>query len=115
MDRLMKDMNMGGSSAGAASSARGKGKGDNPFGPYPKNEREDRYVSFLSLMTIISSLFGDVRPGMENILPNIRISQQGRADPSDTSMTSLMEIRMKRSKKPYGDKKSKKMRRIIRR
>lgn len=51
---------MGGPQAGAASSARGRGKGDNPFGPYPKNEREDRYVTSAVLSTILDTLFEGV-------------------------------------------------------
>ncbi|WWC66715.1 uncharacterized protein I206_100620 [Kwoniella pini CBS 10737] len=50
LERLMKDMNVNDStnSTSSESSRRrnGKGtggKGDNPFGPYPINEREDRY------------------------------------------------------------------------
>ncbi|KAI9632834.1 aerobic respiration-related protein [Dioszegia hungarica] len=54
LERLMKDMNMSdapGAGAGAAARSRGgqmgekgKGRGDNPFGPYARNEREDRYL-----------------------------------------------------------------------
>ncbi|KAK6905402.1 XPA-binding protein 1 [Kwoniella mangroviensis CBS 10435] len=42
LERLMKDMNVSDSSAGS-SRRRGGAGGDNPFGPYPVNEREDRY------------------------------------------------------------------------
>ncbi|OCF45110.1 XPA-binding protein 1 [Kwoniella heveanensis CBS 569] len=47
LERLMRDMNMseGGSGAGGPSRRRGGGAGgDNPFGPHPRNEREDRYL-----------------------------------------------------------------------
>ncbi|WVQ93694.1 hypothetical protein IAU59_000770 [Kwoniella sp. CBS 9459] len=49
LERLMRDMNMseGGSGSGGSSNSRhrgGGGRGDNPFGPYPRNEREDRYL-----------------------------------------------------------------------
>ncbi|WWC58294.1 uncharacterized protein I303_100834 [Kwoniella dejecticola CBS 10117] len=48
LERLMKDMNVSdsaasGSGSGSSSRRRGGAKGDNPFGPYPMNEREDRY------------------------------------------------------------------------
>ncbi|WVW81982.1 hypothetical protein I302_103986 [Kwoniella bestiolae CBS 10118] len=44
LERLMKDMNVSDQSAGGSSRRRGGGGGgDNPFGPYPMNEREDRY------------------------------------------------------------------------
>ncbi|WWC85970.1 uncharacterized protein L201_000840 [Kwoniella dendrophila CBS 6074] len=45
LERLMKDMSMSEGASGPSNRRRGgAGKGgDNPFGPYPMNEREDRY------------------------------------------------------------------------
>lgn len=37
---------------------KGRGKGDNPFGPYPRNEREDRYVFFF-LLSRLSCCFSE--------------------------------------------------------
>ncbi|WVR03637.1 hypothetical protein IAU60_000631 [Kwoniella sp. DSM 27419] len=44
LERLMKDMNMSESGGPSRPRRAGPGGGDNPFGPYPRNEREDRYL-----------------------------------------------------------------------
>ncbi len=44
LERAMRDMNVGDRSGPSGSSR--KGRGDNPFGPYPMNERQDRYDDY---------------------------------------------------------------------